>query len=336
MASEGCRVDSAKRLPADSPFGAVTIVGRTMNEPEDLEALLRELHDEPTAPERGASPAIARDRGRRVERRRSRPARCLAARAGRPGAPAICCSSPARPPRSASTGASCRWAARRSTATSIEAAVLAALPPHAAAQYRDGGIADASFRLADVGRFRINLHRERGRAAAAIRAPAADGAAPRLARTCRPGVEALTRLPRGLVLIGGPTGSGKTTTLAALVDEINRRDARHIVTIEDPIEYEHPHRRSLIEQVEIGIDAPDFPTALRAALRQAPDVIVVGEMRDPETMRIALAAGGDRPPRVLERAHDRRRVDASRASPIRFRRSGRTPSARSWRWRWRR
>jgi twitching motility protein PilT len=94
-----------------------------------------------------------------------------------------------------------------------------------------------------------------------------------------------------LVLVGGPTGSGKTTTLAALVDEINRRDAKHIITIEDPIEYEHPQHRSIVEQVEIGSDAPDFPTALRSVLRQAPDVIVVGEMRDPETMRLALTAG---------------------------------------------
>jgi twitching motility protein PilT len=93
------------------------------------------------------------------------------------------------------------------------------------------------------------------------------------------------------VLIGGPTGSGKTTTLAALVEEINRRDRRHVITIEDPIEYEHPHHGCVVEQVEIGIDAPDFPTALRAALRQAPDVIVVGEMRDMETMQIAMAAG---------------------------------------------
>ena len=93
------------------------------------------------------------------------------------------------------------------------------------------------------------------------------------------------------MLVGGPTGSGKTTTVAALVDEINRREAKHIITIEDPIEYEHPQHRSIVEQVEIGIDAPDFPTALRSALRQAPDVIVVGEMRDPETMRIALTAG---------------------------------------------
>ena len=80
------------------------------------------------------------------------------------------------------------------------------------------------------------------------------------------------------------------TAPAALVEEINRRDQRHIVTIEDPIEYEHRHQLSIVEQVEIGIDAPDFPTALRAAVRQAPDVIVVGEMRDPETMRTALAA----------------------------------------------
>ena len=106
-----------------------------------------------------------------------------------------------------------------------------------------------------------------------------------------PSVELLSRLPRGLVLIGGPTGSGKTTTLAALVNEVNLRDARHIITIEDPIEYEHPHRKSLVEQIEIGVDAPDFPTALRASLRQAPDIIVVGEMRDPETMQIAVAAG---------------------------------------------
>jgi twitching motility protein PilT len=90
--------------------------------------------------------------------------------------------------------------------------------------------------------------------------------------------------------VGGATGSGKTTTLAALVDEINEHERRHILAIEDPIEYEHAHRLSIVEHVEIGIDAPDFATALRAAVRQAPDVIVIGEMRDPETMRIALAA----------------------------------------------
>ena len=172
----------------------------------------------------------------------------------------------------------------------IADALVPALPPHARKAYRDTGIADASFRTADLGRFRINLHRERGRAAAAIRRLPAI--VPRLATLgLPPSVEALTKIPRGLVLLGGPTGSGKTTTLAALVNEINLREPRHIITIEDPIEYEHQHRRGVVEHVEIGIDAPDFPTALRAALRQAPDIIVVGEMRDPETMQMALAAG---------------------------------------------
>jgi twitching motility protein PilT len=172
----------------------------------------------------------------------------------------------------------------------IENAVVPALPIHAVERYRRDGIADASLRRSGRGRFRVNLHRERGRAAASIRALPLSP--PQLAELGLPeGIEALTKLSHGLVLIGGPTGSGKTTTLAALVDGINRRDAKHIVTIEDPIEYEHAHRQSVVEQVEIGIDAPDFATALRAAVRQSPDVIVVGEMRDPETMQIALAAG---------------------------------------------
>ncbi|MDQ5859020.1 MAG: Flp pilus assembly complex ATPase component TadA, partial [Acidobacteriota bacterium] len=157
----------------------------------------------------------------------------------------------------------------------IEEAVLPVLASHSRSQYAQDSIADLSYKVRGLGRFRINLHRERGRPAAAIRALPSEP--PRLASLgLPPGVEAVTRLPRGLVLVGGPTGSGKTTTLAALVEEINRRESRHIVTIEDPIEYEHPHQQSVIEQVEIGIDAPDFPTALRAALRQAPDVIVIG------------------------------------------------------------
>jgi twitching motility protein PilT len=174
--------------------------------------------------------------------------------------------------------------------TDVEEAVVPALPPHAQRAYRETGIADASLRVPSLGRFRVNVHHERGRPAANVRSlPAAP---PRLASlNLPPEVEQLTRLRHGLVIVGGATGSGKTTTLAALVEEINRRDARHVVTIEDPLEYEHPHHKSVVEQVEIGIDAPDFPTALRAALRQAPDVIVIGEMRDPETMQIALAAG---------------------------------------------
>ena len=171
----------------------------------------------------------------------------------------------------------------------IEAAVFPVLAAHAREAYRQGGIADSSYRVEGLGRFRINLHRERGRAAATVRALPTK--VPALDELHLPaGVGALAKLQRGLVIIGGATGSGKTTTLAALINEINQRDARHIVTIEDPIEYEHAHNTCLIEQVEIGIDAPDFPTALRAAMRQAPDVIVVGEMRDAETARIALSA----------------------------------------------
>jgi twitching motility protein PilT len=171
----------------------------------------------------------------------------------------------------------------------IEAAVFPAMAAHAREEYRQYGIADSSYRLEGVGRFRINLHRERGRAAATVRA--LPSKVPALSELrLPPGVGAIAGLQRGLVIIGGATGSGKTTTLAALVNEINQRDARHIVTIEDPIEYEHTHNKSVIEQVEIGVDAPDFPTALRAAMRQAPDVIVVGEMRDSETARIALSA----------------------------------------------
>jgi twitching motility protein PilT len=175
------------------------------------------------------------------------------------------------------------------TGDEIESELFPALAPHAREEYRQTGIADSSYRVEGLGRFRINLHRERGRAAATIRALPSQ--VPNLEELRLPaGVSALAALRRGLVIIGGATGSGKTTTLAAVVNAINQKQDRHIVTIEDPIEYEHRHERSLIEQVEIGIDAPDFPTALRAALRQAPDVIVVGEMRDAETARIALSA----------------------------------------------
>lgn len=171
----------------------------------------------------------------------------------------------------------------------IEAAVLPALTQHALQLYRQDHIGDSSYRIEGAGRFRINLHHERGTTAAAIRA--LPSKIPSIRELNLPlGVEPLARLRRGLVLVGGATGSGKSTTLAALIDEINRHEARHIITIEDPLEYEHLHIKSVVEQVEIGVDAPDFPTALRAALRQAPDIIVVGEMRDPETMHIAVAA----------------------------------------------
>jgi len=174
-------------------------------------------------------------------------------------------------------------------ALEIEPAIVPALSAHALKLYRERKIADSSYSVPGLGRFRINLHRERGAAAAAVRALPAK--VPMIGDLhLPPSVAALAKLPRGLVLIGGPAGSGKSTTMAALVNEINRNESRHVLIIEDPVEYQHRHFKSIIEQVEIGEDAPDFPTALRAALRQAPDVIVVGEMRDAETMMIAVAA----------------------------------------------
>ena len=171
----------------------------------------------------------------------------------------------------------------------IEVMVWSALPAHAKMRWREGRVADCSFRVSSLGRFRINLHRERGRAAATVRL--LPTAIPTLAELhLPPGLELLSKLGPGLVLIGGATGSGKTTTLASIIDLINRRDKKHIITIEDPIEYDHQHHASVVEQVEIGTDCTDFAIALRDAVRQAPDVLVVGEMRDPETMRTALAA----------------------------------------------
>ena len=138
-------------------------------------------------------------------------------------------------------------------------------------------------------RFRINVHRQRGTMAAAIRALPTE--VPSITDLQLPASLAeLVKPTRGLVLVCGPTGSGKTTTLAALVGEINRTSSRHIITIEDPIEYEHGNVNSMIEQVEVGRDASSFASALRSSLRQDPDVILVGEMRDLETVSTALTA----------------------------------------------
>ena len=143
--------------------------------------------------------------------------------------------------------------------------------------------------LAAAGRFRVNLHRQRGQLAASVRTLPRD--IPTLASlNLPPAFAELVKPSRGLVLVCGPTGSGKSSTLAAMIGEINRGRTAHIITIEDPVEYEHRSNRSLIEHVEIGRDARSFSEALRAALRQDPDVILVGEMRDLETMATAISA----------------------------------------------
>ena len=148
---------------------------------------------------------------------------------------------------------------------------------------------DCSYALGKRARFRVNVFRDRGTVAAALRLIPAR--IPTVRELNLPLVlEDLARRPRGLVLVTGPTGSGKSTTLAAMIGLINTETSKHIITIEDPIEYLHTHKRSIINQRELGQDTKDFQMALREALREDPDVILVGEMRDLETMRLAITA----------------------------------------------
>jgi twitching motility protein PilT len=148
---------------------------------------------------------------------------------------------------------------------------------------------DFCFVRESIGRFRANIHNQRGTLAASIRLLPAR--IPSLESLHLPASLArLTERRQGLVLITGPTGCGKSSTLAALIDLINSRRRDHIVTIEDPIEYQHPNRNSIVEQIEVGHDTPEFAGSLRSIVRQTPDVILVGEMRDPETIAMALTA----------------------------------------------
>ena len=156
-------------------------------------------------------------------------------------------------------------------------------------ELEENGELDLPFFLPGVARFRINVYRQRGWHALAIRVIPAR--VPALDELGLPGtLKDLCRKVRGLILVTGPSGSGKSTTLAAMVDHINRNRSCHIITLEDPIEYLHEHNHCIVNQREIGSDSRSFSNALRAALREDPDVILVGEMRDPETMGIVLTA----------------------------------------------
>ena len=148
---------------------------------------------------------------------------------------------------------------------------------------------DFSYVREGLGRFRVNIHHQRGTLAASIRL--LPSRIPSLEWLhLPPALAKLAERRQGLVLVTGPTGCGKTSTLAALIDIVNTRRAAHVVTIEDPIEYQHANRASVIEQIEVGRDTPDFAGTLRSVMRQTPDVILVGEMRDAETMATALSA----------------------------------------------
>lgn len=169
----------------------------------------------------------------------------------------------------------------------IEALIISLLDEEQKKIYIKDKELDFSFAYGDLGRFRVNAFHEKGNSAAAMRL------IPTKIRTLDElgmpkVVTSFTDFPRGLVLVTGPTGSGKSTTLAAMIDLINSNKALHIITIEDPIEYQHHHKKSIIVQREVHFDTYSFGAALRSALREDPDVVLIGEMRDLETIATAI------------------------------------------------
>ncbi|HXI85141.1 MAG TPA: type IV pilus twitching motility protein PilT [Verrucomicrobiae bacterium] len=154
---------------------------------------------------------------------------------------------------------------------------------------REQGGTDYGFAFGEMARFRVSVFKERGNFGMVLRQiPNKLMSLEQIGLP--PSVKDILFRPRGLVLVTGPTGSGKTTTLASMIDIINTEEDCHIITIEDPVEYYHPHKKSIVTQREVGVDVPDFAEALRRGLRQDPDCILVGEMRDLETMEAAITA----------------------------------------------
>jgi twitching motility protein PilT len=175
------------------------------------------------------------------------------------------------------------------SASALHDMVMAFLDPKQRERLNQHRDLDFSIGHAQVGRCRINIHYQRRSLAVAVRFISSD--IPDLEQLNLPSKLAeLADLPRGMVLVTGPTGSGKSTTLAALVERINRRRRVHVITLEDPIEFAFTNRQSIIEQREVGDDSPTFAEALRHVVRQKPDVILVGEMRDLETISAAVTA----------------------------------------------
>lgn len=194
----------------------------------------------------------------------------------------------------------------------LDAAQCEALCCEALDSYANASVdfdVDLALDVPDVGRCRVNLFRQSGTLAGAFRLVPSNP--PRLSELGLPaGVERILRFQSGLVLVTGATGSGKSTTLAALIREILTRQAVHVLTIEDPIEFVHEHGRGVVRQREIGRDAPGFAPALRHVLRQDPDVILIGEMRDIETMRAALTLA-ETGHLVLSTLHSHSALDAA-------------------------
>ncbi len=167
--------------------------------------------------------------------------------------------------------------------------IMPIIPEHAKQQLSEKGESDFSYAVTGVGRYRVNAFRQRGSYACVIRIVGTRIPSPQELGLPE-SVVALTELKRGLVVVTGPTGSGKSTTLASLVDVINSSQNVNVITLEDPIEYLHRHNKAIVNQREIGVDSFSYTSALRAALREDPDVIMVGEMRDLDTISTAITA----------------------------------------------
>lgn len=156
-------------------------------------------------------------------------------------------------------------------------------------RFEERGEYDMSFSIPELGRYRVNVYKQRGTCAMALRLVSTQVPAPEVLGVPESVINLYER-KRGLILVTGPTGSGKSTTLAAIIDKINNNRDAHVITLEDPIEYLHQHKLSMVNQREIGLDSQSYANALRAALREDPDVILVGEMRDYETISVAITA----------------------------------------------
>ncbi|MCM1090628.1 MAG: type IV pilus twitching motility protein PilT [Butyrivibrio sp.] len=167
--------------------------------------------------------------------------------------------------------------------------LVTVLNEHQRAIFEERGEFDMSFSVPGLGRYRVNAFKQRGTIAMAFRVVGTTVPSPEVLGVPDSVIDLYQR-KRGLILVTGPTGSGKSTTLAAIIDKINSCRDAHIITLEDPIEYLHPHKLSMVNQREMGIDSQSYANALRAALREDPDVILVGEMRDFETISVAITA----------------------------------------------
>ncbi|HRN29285.1 MAG TPA: PilT/PilU family type 4a pilus ATPase, partial [Terrimesophilobacter sp.] len=175
------------------------------------------------------------------------------------------------------------------SAEKVRGVLLTMLTPEQQARFERDHEFDFAYSISEDERFRVNLYSQRGAMGAAFRLIPTE--IPTLSGLGMPAVVGeFAKLPRGLGLVTGPTGSGKSTTLAALIDVVNRTRPEHIVTVEDPIEFMHENKMALVNQREVGSDTHSFQAALKHVLRQDPDVILVGEMRDLETISVALTA----------------------------------------------